>query len=66
MKNDLVFLNYIKEFCDDLQNYLYEIKDFDELKNNYPQIPWREIKGLRNRLIHAYFGIDYDLIWGRL
>jgi uncharacterized protein with HEPN domain len=28
-----------------------------------PQIPWRPITATRNRLIHAYFDIDYDIIW---
>lgn len=28
-----------------------------------PQIPWRQIKDYRNRLIHEYFGIDPNLIW---
>ena len=27
------------------------------------QIPWREVIGMRNRLIHAYFDIDYDIVW---
>lgn len=27
-------------------------------------IPWSEIKALRNRLVHAYFGIDLDILWG--
>lgn len=27
-------------------------------------IPWSEIKALRNRLVHAYFGIDIDILWG--
>jgi len=29
----------------------------------YPQIPWREIVGMRNRIVHAYFDIDLDVIW---
>ena len=28
-----------------------------------PQIEWRRIKGLRNRLIHGYSGIDFKIIW---
>ena len=27
------------------------------------QIPWREVIGMRNRLVHAYFDIDYDIVW---
>jgi uncharacterized protein with HEPN domain len=28
-----------------------------------PSIPWREIVAMRNRLIHAYFDIDHDVLW---
>jgi uncharacterized protein with HEPN domain len=28
-----------------------------------PDIPWREIVGTRNRLAHAYLGIDVDTVW---
>ncbi len=34
-----------------------------ELKNEYPEIDWRDIKDLRNLLIHEYFGIDLEIIW---
>lgn len=33
-----------------------------ELRVEYPQIPWADIVGMRNRLIHAYFDIDTDLV----
>ena len=29
----------------------------------HPAIPWREIVGMRNRLVHAYFDIDLRLVW---
>jgi uncharacterized protein with HEPN domain len=35
----------------------------DGLRDEYPQIQWRAIAGLRDRLIHGYFGIDYDIVW---
>ncbi len=35
----------------------------DEIKINYPNIPWKEIAGMRDRLIHFYFGVDYKLVW---
>ena len=35
-----------------------------ELKEKYPQFPWKELAGMRDKLIHHYFGINYDLVWG--
>jgi uncharacterized protein with HEPN domain len=29
----------------------------------YPEIPWPEIVGLRNRLIHGYDAVDLDILW---
>ena len=35
----------------------------DDLRNEHPEIPWRQMVGLRNRMIHAYFNIDLQIIW---
>ncbi len=35
----------------------------ETIRNKYPQIPWKEMAGMRDRLIHFYFGIKYDLVW---
>jgi len=32
-------------------------------QQQHPEIEWRQIIGLRNRVIHDYFGIDYDIVW---
>ncbi len=34
-----------------------------ELRAQYPDIPWQDIVGMRNRLIHAYFDVDLDRVW---
>lgn len=35
----------------------------DDLKQKYSHLEWRAMAGMRDRLIHAYFGVDYDLVW---
>jgi len=35
----------------------------DEIRSQYGAIPWQDISGMRNRLIHAYFDIDLDVVW---
>ncbi len=32
-------------------------------KNQYPKTPWKKIAGLRDVLIHEYFGVDINLVW---
>ncbi|MEM2130097.1 MAG: DUF86 domain-containing protein [Candidatus Bathyarchaeia archaeon] len=34
-----------------------------ELKKKHPHIPWKEIAGMRDKLIHQYFGVNIDLVW---
>ncbi len=34
----------------------------NELKTRYPELPWREMAGLRNRLVHEYFEVDMAIV----
>jgi len=34
-----------------------------DLKAKYREIPWREIAGMRDKLIHQYFGVNLELVW---
>lgn len=35
----------------------------NDLKGKHPLIPWKKIVGTRDRLIHDYFGVNYDIVW---
>jgi uncharacterized protein with HEPN domain len=35
----------------------------DEARATHAEIPWREVVGLRNRLIHGYDEVDFDVLW---
>ena len=35
----------------------------EEIQRKYQEIPWPQIVSLRNRLIHGYFVVDYDIVW---
>lgn len=38
----------------------------DEIKQKYPNLPWVQMRGLRNRIIHNYDDIDYTIVWNVL
>ncbi len=35
----------------------------EDFSNRHPNVPWRQISGLRNRIVHEYFGLDLEIIW---
>lgn len=35
----------------------------DDVRQAHPEVPWRRVIATRNRLIHAYIGIDNDTLW---
>ncbi len=40
------------------------LKEHGAFAAEHPQIPWRSIKNMRNRLAHVYFDIDLEVVWG--
>ncbi len=35
----------------------------EDSRNLYPNIPWKNMAGMRDKLIHHYFGINIDIVW---
>lgn len=35
----------------------------EELRNKYPEVPWKEITGVRNRIAHDYARVDYFIVY---
>ena len=35
----------------------------DDLRRQFPEVPWQSMAGMRDRVSHAYFGVDYDVLW---
>jgi len=35
----------------------------DEIRSKHPSLPWRDIRGMRNKLVHQYFGINMEVVW---
>ena len=60
MKNDLVQDGVIRqiEIIGEAVNRLS-----NDLKSQSPNVPWQDIAGMRDKLIHDYFGVDIDTVW---
>ena len=35
----------------------------EDFKLRHPQVPWRQMTGMRNRIVHDYAGVDLELVW---
>ncbi len=35
----------------------------DSIRDRYPEIPWKDMAGMRDKVIHEYFGVDLRVVW---
>ena len=33
------------------------------IRDKYPQVPWKKMAGMRDKMIHEYFGVDIEILW---
>ena len=61
-------------FCADSKTFDAVIRNFeiigeasgrlpDDFKQSHSQVDWHRIRGFRNRIVHDYMGIDYEIVW---
>ncbi len=36
----------------------------EHMKKKYPEVPWKKMAGMRDSLVHEYFGVDLEILWG--
>jgi uncharacterized protein with HEPN domain len=73
IENFIQGMNY-EEFRDDRKTINAVIRSIEiigeaskkipkSLRDSQPEIPWKKMAGMRDKLTHAYFGIDLEIIW---
>ena len=35
----------------------------DSIREKYPEVPWRDLAGIRDRLVHGYFKVNLEIVW---
>jgi len=38
----------------------------ETIRQDYPQIPWQQMAGMRDQIVHTYFAVDYVVVWDTL
>ena len=61
LESDFILAAALERFIDVIGEAASRVSEVT--KASSPQIPWREIVGMRNRLVHGYASVDHDIVW---
>ena len=39
------------------------LQEYAEFAQEHPEVPWKNMRGMRNRIAHGYFSVDLDIVW---
>jgi uncharacterized protein with HEPN domain len=54
----------IEDYLDHIEEAATQIiNEYPDFVDAHPEIPWREMRGIRNRMAHGYFELDPTIIW---
>ena len=51
-------MSYAEEFIKSMS-----FEEFSNDREKYPEIPWRDMAGIRDRLVHGYFKVNLEIVW---
>jgi uncharacterized protein with HEPN domain len=59
------YLGHIRKAASDARSFVEGMSkdDFLEDQRTHPKVPWRSMRGMRDRIAHGYFDISLDVVW---
>jgi uncharacterized protein with HEPN domain len=63
VKDDRLYLGHILEAVERITLFGQDGEVSVETRAAHPDIPWKDIAGIRDRVVHDYFGVSLDIVW---